>query len=184
MSKGLMAVIVLLGLGFAFFVMVGIYYVNTSNTSARFSVSIKAKQTDNTSEFDNMNKKIKQTAQVAPAQMDKLKEIFNTHAQARGAGQQGGSLALWIKESVPTVDAKTYDKLMDIITSSRNAWTMRQKEIIAMKESHDHMFVQIPSKWILSIAGHVPVDIVVVTSSATKEAFITGEDNDIELFKK
>jgi hypothetical protein len=161
-------------------------FVSTLNTEARLRTAIEAKQTDNTSEFDNMWKKISQVAQVPAQKKEALMEIFNSHAKARSGGQKGGSLALWIKESVPNVDLKVFDNLQNIIVASRDRWTIRQKELIDLNRERTQMFRTIPSNIFLVVVGRQEgdVEITVVTSSRTENAFQTGKDDDVNLFNK
>ena len=100
--------------------------VSTLNQETDLRTSIVAKQRDNQSELDNTIKKIGQSAQVTTAQKEALKEIIVWNAQARKGG--GGSLATFVTEAVPNVDTSTFNNLMNIITASRDGWTMRQKE--------------------------------------------------------
>lgn len=179
----------ILGIGLSLFAVLVLFVIGmfiwgigVTNKSTILINQIKAKQEANTTDFDNMKKKISQVAQVSEMQMSKLKEIFVENSQARTP--KGGSLALWIKEAVPNVDTKTFENLQNIIVSSRDSWTMRQKELIDYKREHDNMMDTIPSCWLLSFVGHSKQEVIVVTSSNTKEAFKTGEDNDVDVFKK
>ncbi len=161
-----------------------IFFVSTMNAETRLRNAIKAKQTDNTSEFDNMWKKISQVAQVSEKHKDSLVEIFTEHAKARSGQASGGSLATWIKESVPNVDLKTFENLQNIITSSRDRWTMRQKELIDLKREHDNVLTVFPGSAVCSILGREEIKIQIVTSGKTDESFRTGKDDDVDLFKK
>jgi len=186
MSKGCMVII---GMGvFCLLVVIVVAFslIGTLNTEGRLRTAIEAKQTDNTSEFDNMWKKISQVAQIPEQKKNALMDIFNSHAKARSGGQKGGSLALWIKESVPNVDLKVFDNLQNIIVASRDRWTMRQKELIDLNRERTQMFRVIPSNIFLAIVGRQEGDvkITVVTSSRTEKSFQTGKDDDVDLFKK
>ena len=163
---------------------VGGYFVSTMNGEVRLRNTIKAKVQDNESEFDNMWKKLAQTAQVPEQKKNALMDVFNSHAKARSGGQKGGSLALWIKESVPTADLKVYDNLMNIITASRDRWTMRQKELIDLKREHDNIIDVFPGSLVCGILGRDKIEITIVSSSRSKKAMETGMDDDIDLFKK
>ena len=158
--------------------------VSYKNSEVSLYNQIDAKKLDNTSEFDNMWKKIAQSAEITTEAKNALKEIFVDHAKARSAGQPaGGSLATWIKESVPTVapDSMPFKNLMNVITSARDRWTARQKELIDYKREYDNLVQKIPSRWF--VTDRKP-EIIIITSSKTKETFATGEDNDTDLFKK
>ena len=68
-----------------------VWFVGVMNQEVRLRNAIVAKQRDNTSEFDNMFKKISQVAQVTDAQKNALLEIFKGYAGARSADKEGGS---------------------------------------------------------------------------------------------
>ena len=168
------------GMLFLIFFMMAVMY---RNADVRLRNAIKMKQKDNVSEFDNMAKKINQVAQVPSEQMKKLKEIFIEHAQARGGVGNSGIMA-WLKESVPNVDVQVYANLQNIIVGSRDRWTMRQKELLDFKREHDNLIEVFPSCFFLSLMGRTnPVEVAIVTSAKAEEAFKSGQDNDVELFK-
>lgn len=156
--------------------------IGLSNTEVELRTLIEAKQKDNSSEFDNMFKKISQVAQVSSKQMESLKDIFNSYADARSNDGQGKMMS-WIQEAIPNVDTTTFNNLQNIITSSRDAWTMRQKELIDLSREHTVMLRRFPAGWILTtFMGRKPIEIVIVTSSRTEESFKTGKDDDISVF--
>ena len=127
-----------------------------------------------------MWKKIQQVAQVPAEKRDALVAIFNGYAAARTGTGDKAPLMNWIKESVPNIngDLNVYDNLMNIITSSRDAWTMRQKELIELNNQHNTPFGDFPSSMALSIFGRKKTDITIVTSDRTEKAFATGKDDE------
>lgn len=156
--------------------------VSTLNRETLLATSIQAKQRDNANEMDGMWKTIDQVAQTTQAQKDALLEIFTGYAKARTT--TGGSLANWIKESVPNVDTSTFNNLQNIIAGKRDGFVMRQKELLDLSREHNRLLQTIPSGWICSIFGRKPIEVVIVTSSRTEGAFKTGKDDDVTLFKK
>ena len=69
---------------------------------------------------------------------------------------------------------------MNIITSSRDRWTMRQKELLDYKREHDNILDKIPSGWFP--AGRQKIDVKIITSSRTEAAFESGVDDDVDVF--
>jgi len=184
MNKWLIVVLSVVGISLLGIVLVIGMVISTSNREATLRTAIEAKQKDNTSEFDNMYKKISQVAQVSEKQMSFLKDIFVSHASARTGNNDGGSLMKWIQESVPNIDTSTMNNLQNIITGSRDAWTMRQKELIDLSREHTKLLRVFPSNVILSMLGRKEINITIVTSSRTDAAFETGKDDDVNVFKK
>lgn len=157
--------------------LLGMMWVNYSNAEVRLRNQITAKQRDNQSELDNVQKKISQTVQVTDMQMAALKDIIVGNAEARKGGS--GSLATFVKEAVPNVDTTTFNNLQNIIAGSRDAFTMRQKELLDLNREHDNLIDTFPSSFIVGSRGKI--DVVIVTSGRAKDSFKTGEDNDVKL---
>ena len=184
MNRGMIIGLSVIGVVLLGIVMFIGMFISASNREATLRTAIEAKQKDNTSEFDNMYKKILQVAQVSEKQMSILKDIFVSHASARTGNGDGGSLMKWVQESVPNIDTSTMNNLQNIITGSRDSWTMRQKELIDLSREHTKLLRVFPSSVILSMLGRKEIDIKIVTSSRTAAAFETGKDDDMDVFKK
>jgi hypothetical protein len=184
MSKGWIIALAVGGSLILLLVVMLLYGIGVNNKEARLRNAITAKQVDNTNEYDNMWKKIKQSAEVTDGQKEALRQIFVDHAKARSGDGGKNAIMLWIKESIPNVDTSTFNQLMNIVTGSRDRFTMRQKELLDLKREHDNMIDTFPSSMILGFLGRAKIDVVIVTSSRTKEAFRTGEDDDVSVFDK
>jgi hypothetical protein len=182
MSKGMIVGCAVGGVLLLLLAGIGAMYVTYSNQEVRLRNQIEAKLTDNKNEFDNMWKKISQVAQVSDRDRKSLQEIFNSYAEAR-AGQGGandGALMRWVQESIPNVNPQTMANLQNIITSSRDAFTMRPKELIDYKREHDNLRTLFPSS--IFVGSRPEIRITVVTSERTEETFRTGQDNDVSVF--
>lgn len=184
MSKGWIIALAVGGSLILLLVVMLLYGIGVNNKEARLRNAITAKQVDNTNEYDNMWKKIKQSAEVTDGQKEALRQIFVDHAKARSGDGGKNAIMLWIKESIPNVDTSTFNQLMNIVTGSRDRFTMRQKELLDLKREHDNMIDTFPSSMILGFLGRAKIDVVIVTSGRTKEAFRTGEDDDVSVFDK
>jgi hypothetical protein len=181
----LIAIVSLIGL-LATSAIVGMWWVSTSNSEIGLRNAMKQKQKDNENELaHNVQIKIKQAAQVTDAQTKALVDIIRGNSEARAEGTKGGgSLALLVREAVPNVDSssKTFQQLINVITSAREGFVMRQKELMAMKTQHDNIRQKFPSS--IVCGGRPEIEIVVVTSSQAAESFRTGKDDDNDVFKK
>lgn len=140
---------------------------------------------DNSSEFDNMWKKISQAAQIADNQKDAFKEIFQQWAQ-NSTPQDGGKMMLWIKQVSPDVGGITtvQTQVMNIMVGSRDGWTMRQKELVSIASTYNDNLVRQPRGFILGLFGFKHIDPLVITSSRTDAAFKTGKDDDVDIRSK
>ena len=183
MNKNLIYAVITLGLiGIMSIILIGGLYVSYSNSEVRQRNLIVAKQKDNQSEFNNMITKISQVAQVSQEQMKYIKDIIIGNATARGGS--GGTLAKFVHEAVPNLDvsSQTFRDLVNVITASRDAFTMRQKELLDLKRVHDNMIDTLPSSFF--VGGRGKINVIVVTSTRAEEAYKTGKDDDISVFNK
>jgi hypothetical protein len=155
--------------------------VNYSNREIMLRNQITTKQQDNQSEYDNMWKKISQVAQVTEKERQSLMDIFVQYANAR-TNDSNNLVMTWVKESIPNVNSDTYRNLQNIIISSRDSWTMRQKELLDYKREHDNLRMMFPGS--LFLAGREEIKVTIVTSSRTQETFKTGNDDNVEIFGK
>jgi hypothetical protein len=180
MSKAQLGVIAAL-----VFVMValGVYFcmsIGYKNREVALRNLVKAKQEDNKNVFDNTWKQISQVAEVTDAQRDALKDIIVGYAKARDGG--GGSLAKAIHEAVPNVDTSTFNNLQNIIVAARNKFERTQTELLDYNREHDVLLESPVSGWFLSGCQHI--DVTIVTSSRTQNAYFTGKDDDVSVFKR
>jgi hypothetical protein len=164
-------------------VVIGGWVIGILNQDTSIRVTVEQKQVDTKNQYDNLWKKISQVAQVTDAQKNAIKEILVGYADARSQGKGGtGSFVNALKEAVPNVDLSTFNNLQNIITGSRDSFTMRQTELLDLKREHDKLLRTIPSSIVCSIFGRKPIDVVIVTSSKTEKSFETGKDDDVSVF--
>lgn len=166
-------------------VIAGVYLLGIYNDQAGLQNHYDMKVKDNTSEFDNMWKKISQAAQIGENQKDAFKEIFQSWAQ-NSTPQEGGKMMLWIKQVSPDVSGITaiQGQVMNIMVASRDGWTMRQKELVSIAESANANLVTMPKGFFLKLFGFKLIDPKVITSSRTEHAFETGKDDDVDIRSK
>lgn len=158
--------------------------IGVSNREVTLRTTIETKQKDNTSEFDNMWKKISQVAQVTEGQKNAIMEIMVGYANARSQGRDGaGSFVNALHEAIPNVDTTTFNNLQNIIVASRDAFTFRQKELLDLSREHTILLRRFPEGAILTFMGRKTIDVTIVTSSRTEKAFATGKDDDTDVFK-
>lgn len=151
--------------------------INYYNTAINLETQFQAVQKDNQNQYDNMTKKIMQSAQVTSAQADMIRNIIVEHAQARTTS--GGSLMKMVTESIPTIPSEVWTNLQNIIISSRDKFALSQTKLIDIKREHDALRQRFPSSIICS--GRPTLEAIIVTSTRTQQAFETGTDDDIDL---
>jgi hypothetical protein len=156
-------------------------WISANNQEARLRNQFTAKQTDNTSQFDNMWKKVAQSVEVTEKDRESLAKIFVQHANARTGDGGGGAVMKWIQESVPNVDSSGFRNLQNIIVASRDSWTDNQRQLLDIKREHDNLLDVFPSSLFLGSRSRLKA--VIVTSERTDDAFKTGRDENVSLFK-
>lgn len=155
------------------------WWVNTSNKEVALRNQILAKQRDNKNVYDSSWKQISQSAQVTEGQKKALLEIITGYAKARN-GNGGGNLATMVTEAVPNVDTSTFNQLMNIVSSARTRFERVQTEILDLSRAHNNCLTLFPSS--IVCGGRPPIDITIVTSDRTENAFEAGKDNDTRVW--
>ena len=154
--------------------------VSVYNTHIDLKNQIEAKQKANEAIFDNTWKKINQTVQVSDKYRDGLKEGLLAYTSGRRKGDSQ-LLMDWTKEAVPTFDSSIYKQINNVITSSRDDFTKNQEILIDLSRQHQQFIQKFPNNVFCAILGIKEIEIKVVTSSKTEEAFNTGKEDDIKL---
>jgi hypothetical protein len=174
---------VLFAAGLLFVIVAAVWGIGVRNRANGLREGITAKEQANTTVFDNMWKKIGQSAQVTDAQKDALKDIFTSYAQARsgGGGASNGTFINAVHEAIPQVDVSVFRNLQNIIVGARDEWTANQIALIDMGREYNTLLTTFPSNVLLGALGFQRINVKVVTSSRTEEAFKTGKDDDIDL---
>lgn len=131
--------------------------------------------------FDAMFKKIAQIAEVSDQYKQTFKEIYPALIEGRYKND-GGTLMKWIQESNPNFDTKLYDKLIDVIESSRDGFKHEQDKLADIVREHKDLLGTWPSS--MFVGGRPALQMTFISSAKTKETYRTGEENDIDVFKK
>lgn len=183
MSKTLIAILGFFGVGILLVIILLAMGVSFHNQEVTLRNTITAKQTDNRNQMDAMWKTIAQSGEVAEKDRESLSSIFKDYASAR-TGTDSKAIFNWIKEAVPNVQVNSdvFKNLMNIIVSQRDGFKFRQTELIDLGREHDNLITKFPGVVFASILGRKHIDIVIVTSTRTENAFKTGKDDDVNVF--
>jgi hypothetical protein len=175
-----LGVIAILGFSILF------WAIGVSNAEKRLYLTGKAAQDQTEVIFDNTWKTIMGQAGVTTEYKESFKEIYIGMMDARYAndGQANQqTLMKWITESNPTLDASIYKTLMNTIEGTRKEFTFQQQKLIDIDRQHKTMKATFPNS--LIIGSRPDLEIKLVTSAKTEEAFSTGQENDgINPFEK
>ena len=168
------AIVVLL-----FSIMGTMWWFATSNTEIKLKNQIFAQQKSCETVFDKTWKIISQKAQIADKYKDAFKQIYPELMAGRYNNARGGSMMSWVQESNPNFDVSLYKDLMIAIEAQRNEFNREQQKLIDLKREHDTLRQTFPASIVVGNRKEIVINIV--TSSKTKETFVTGEENDIKL---
>lgn len=159
---------------------IGSWAIGVRNTEISLRQRIEAQQTSNKAEFDNMKKKILQNNQVSDKYKNGLIEVLTAYTEGRQTdGEQ--LMMKWSNEAIPTLSPELYKQLSNIIVSSRDKFTLEQKQLLDLQREYNTYISTFPNSIVFSIVGTKKIEVTVVTSSETDKAFETGKDDDIKL---
>lgn len=161
---------------------VGLMYVSANNSEIGLRNQATAQQKNLEVVFDRTWKVIQQEAQVSDQYKEAFKEIYPALMEGRYGNARGGALLSMITESNPNFDTKLYDRLASAIESQRTDFAREQKKLLDIKREHDDVRLKFPGS--MFVGSRPEIVVVIVTSSKTDEAFKTGKEDDVNLFKK
>jgi len=155
--------------------------VSASNNEIKLRSQITAQKQVCEAYYDKLWKVIAQKAQVAEQYKSAFQEIYPALIEGRYGNENGGTLMKWITENNPTFDISLYKDLMVSIEAERAGFFMEQKRLIDLNNEHRIIRQSFPAS--IFIGGRTDIEIVIVSSAATKKVMETGEENDIDIFK-
>lgn len=153
-------------------------YASYSNAEIGLRSQIKAVQKSNEAVFDSTWKIIKQQCQVADKYKDAFKDIYKG-IMAERYSKGDGSLMKWITEANPNFDVRLYEKVSNSIEAQRLSFLREQQKLLDLKREHDNIRLRIPSGWF--VGSRPEIEVVIVTSSKSEEAFKAGKEDDTDL---
>ncbi len=157
-------------------------YIGAVNGEARIRADFDAQQKVNESSFDKMWKIIQQSASVPEAERESFRKTYVEIMQATQGVAGNGQLASFFTQAKIDISPDLFAKLMTSIESQRESFHRDQMKLLQIKAEHDKILTVFPSS--LFLAGKQRLDAKIVTSGRTDQAFATGKDDDVELFKK
>lgn len=162
----------------------GFTWLSYSSREAVARNAVVAKQRANEPSFDTMWKILRDQAGVADEYKTAFKEIFPDIIKGRYANDKT-LLVKFITEANPHFDTRLYLKVMNSIEAERKRFLTDQQELIDTKQQHDNLLdAPVGNFFLVILGGKKKIDITVVTSDKTEEAFKTGKDNDEGVFPK
>ena len=196
MKKGFLiggGVFVILGL------MIVFWAVGLSNSEIKLKNRGNAQQESCAAYFDKVWKILQQQAQVTDQYKDGFKEIYTGLMEGRyandGQGQGKETFMKWIQESNPTFSPALYEKLMASIEGQREGFFIEQQKLIDIDREHKNMCQTFPNSMVVGKRHEIGYQedengkvikkgITIIKSLKTDDVYKSGQENDVELFKK
>ena len=176
--KGLIVAILI------FVVVVGIpllMYVSYNNQEVVLRNQCKAQQKANEAVFDRVWLVLRQQAGVTEEYKGAFRQIYSQVMDARYKDNKG-LLAKFVREANPEFDSSLFGKLFASIEAQQTDFTREQKKLVDIKQAHDNLRMKIPGSFF--VGSRPELEIIIVTTSETAEAFRTGRHDNISLFEK
>lgn len=177
MKKGIMIGVSILTLA----IIIAIIGVGASNKEIKIRSKIIAQKEVCEAFYDKLWKIIAQKAQVAEQYKGAFKDIYPQLIEGRYGNEKGGSLMKLVMESNPEFKIELYKDLMLSIEAERTGFFMEQKVLTDLNNEHRIVRQTFPSS--IFIGSRPDIEIIIVSSDATKEVMKTGKENDIDIFK-
>jgi len=186
-SGGLIALIIVgvLVVGGGLLALVSIVgLMGTYQEATRLKNEITAEQKNVKITYDNSWKIVMQKAEVSTQYTDAYKQIIKSMTADRYANGTG-SISASIAENNPNIDLSPLKDLMNTIEGLREKYQMDQKKVLSKNNVYENLRTATVSGMILSAMGILkPLDIQMVTSTRTENAFETGKDDEVGVFSK
>lgn len=162
-------------------IIIAIVGISASNTEIKLRSQITAQKQVCEAFYDKLWKVINQKAQVAEQYKGAFKEIYPQLIEGRYGNEKGGALFKMITESNPNFDISLYKDLMLSIEAERAGFFMEQKRLVDLSNEHRIIRQTFPAS--IFIGSRADIEILIVSSDATKKVMETGKENDIDIFK-
>lgn len=147
--------------------------IGVNNTDASLRNKAKAQQTVNMATKDKVWRILKQQAGISQTAFDKFDSIYTKIFDARYKDQN--LLTKFVNENNPQLPTNMLQQVMDNVMVLESEFTMCQKQLADIKREHDDLLMKEPGCWFL--ANKDTLQIVIVTSTSTKNAYTTGIDD-------
>ena len=159
-----------------------VYGVGVSNTEHRLHNRFTAQEGQMKIAFNQAFTILKQQAGVTEEYKEAFKSIFTGVADARYSGEKGQALMKLIHESNPSFDVSLFKTLMRSIEAQWTNFNREQTIALSIQQEHNNLLDNAPSSFI--VGGRPRLAVQLVTSTATENAFTTGKNDDLDLFRR
>ena len=157
--------------------------IGCRNKEASLRADFNAVMTGNKVDYDAMWKIINQTSQVSEQYSKDFKDTYTAIISSPTFdANQAKSMFAMVAAGVraPQLDSALWRKVQDTIESERTKFANSQKSALAIKAEHDTLRTTWPGS--LFVGDAKPLEVQLVTSDKTNQAFQSGTDNNVDLY--
>lgn len=182
MKKGtIITIVVALFLGL--FTLIGVtMYFSTQNKVIDLAGGTSAQNKVCRLYFTKMWDIMKDKGHVIDKYQNDFKEIYIPMVEGKFSNDDG-LLMKWVQERYPEFDASMYKDLSKSIEIERTGFFNEQSKLVDMQREYNTYIQKAPNRWFLSDTIK-PIAIKTIENLATKDAYDTGIEKEIDLFEK
>jgi RNAse (barnase) inhibitor barstar len=162
----------------------GGWIIGVKNECVAQEAGIKAQYSQDQNNYDNMVKKIKETAQVPDMYVGDLKKVWDGVMTNRYGKNGSKAMFQWIQEHNPNVDSSLYRQIQQVIESGRLDFEANQKTLLDKKRIYESILNSSPGGDVAKFLGFPKIDLEkmgIVTSEDTEVAFKTKKAEPIHI---
>ena len=182
MSSSKIMLLVVLGLfilvGFITFMM----RIDVNNRANQIRNQANAQEQGNMIIKNKVITILKQKAGLTDESVSKFSEFYGKimDKNAYGTEVQASPLFTYVKSFNPTFPISMYQDLASDITALQSEFAMTQLKLVDLKREYTNILTTEPDCWFLK--NKDTLNITIVVTSSTREAFAKGIDDNIDLY--
>jgi hypothetical protein len=156
-------------------------FIGTFNSEISTRADFNAQLKVNESSFDKTWKIIQQEAQVASTERESFRKTYSEIMQSQQGIAGNGQLASFFTQANINISPDLFAKLMTSIEAQRESFHRDQMKLAEIKSNHDKIIGGFPGNMLFFFIRRDPLELKIITSDRTNEAFTSGTDNDVDL---
>ena len=168
--------------GIACLLIVGGMWASANNKEVGLRNAFAAQQKSNESSFDKMWKTLQQQTGVADHERESFKQTYSQIMQDTKGVAGNGQLASFFTQAKIDISPGLFSQLMSSIEAQRAMFHEDQRHLLKIKQEHDDVLQKFPSN--LFVGYRSQLEAKIVTSTRTDATFVSGKDDDVNLYAK